>query len=235
MRLIDTVEHIRKKRQTRMDASARLAFGLCKKYGIDLPKGASPREAWEALKEKTGKTEGDLIGEHAKGSEMYHEISVYGPRASRKFIDSYFKKHPEVKEDAKNFMDVMDKVKNFQADNPDAEDGTYSATTGKRIPDDELTGYCVTFHQNLSEDDPYGGYDAKTYAEMCAITKHALGAKDVYIGYFGNPEVSFSCDDLKTAMGFAVDHNQNSIWDSKKARTCFNPYYKKEANPIKDH
>lgn len=44
----------------REDANNRLAFGLCEKYGIELPKGATPGEAWEALKEHTGKTAGDF-------------------------------------------------------------------------------------------------------------------------------------------------------------------------------
>lgn len=30
-------------------ANNRLPFGLCKKYGIELPKGATPRDAWAAL------------------------------------------------------------------------------------------------------------------------------------------------------------------------------------------
>lgn len=30
-------------------ANNRLPYGLCKKYGIELPKGATPREAWAAL------------------------------------------------------------------------------------------------------------------------------------------------------------------------------------------
>lgn len=42
-------------RGIREDSAQRLAFGLCKKYGINLPKGAGPQEAWEALKDKTGK------------------------------------------------------------------------------------------------------------------------------------------------------------------------------------
>ena len=41
---------------TRLDADNRLAFGLCKEYGIELPKGAEPKDAWEALKNKTGKS-----------------------------------------------------------------------------------------------------------------------------------------------------------------------------------
>ena len=45
------------------DASQRLAFGLCKKYGIDLPKGATPGDAWAALKEKTGKTASDFYNQ----------------------------------------------------------------------------------------------------------------------------------------------------------------------------
>lgn len=32
----------------------RLPFGLCKRHGIMLPKNATPRQAWDALKRKTG-------------------------------------------------------------------------------------------------------------------------------------------------------------------------------------
>lgn len=31
-----------------------MPFGLCEKYGITLPENATPRQAWDALKEKTG-------------------------------------------------------------------------------------------------------------------------------------------------------------------------------------
>ena len=31
-------------------ANNRLPYGLCKKYGIELPDGATPKDAWEALK-----------------------------------------------------------------------------------------------------------------------------------------------------------------------------------------
>lgn len=47
----------------RDDASQRLAFGLCKKYGIDLPKGAQPADAWAAIKEKTGKGAREFYGQ----------------------------------------------------------------------------------------------------------------------------------------------------------------------------
>lgn len=47
----------------RMDASSRLAFGLCEEYGIDLPKGAEPADAWEALKEETGKDPSDFYNQ----------------------------------------------------------------------------------------------------------------------------------------------------------------------------
>ena len=40
-----------------------LPFGLCAKYGIKLPDGATPRDAWQALKEKTGKSPDDFYKE----------------------------------------------------------------------------------------------------------------------------------------------------------------------------
>ena len=40
----------------RNQIALRLPFGLCKRYGISLPDKATPREAWEALKRRTGQT-----------------------------------------------------------------------------------------------------------------------------------------------------------------------------------
>ena len=37
-----------------------LPFGLCEKYGIQLPPNARPRDAWEALKNKTGMSPEDF-------------------------------------------------------------------------------------------------------------------------------------------------------------------------------
>lgn len=158
---------------------------------------------------------------------------VDGPRQTKAYISQYFSEHPEVEKEAEKYKDVMEKVSNFQKDNPDAQDGTYSATTGKLVTG--MTGYCVTFHQNLTADNPYGGYDSSDYAAMCAIAKHELGSKDVYIGYFGNAEVSFTCKDRETAMNFAIAHNQHSVYDSKADEVIINPYYNADTNPIENH
>lgn len=40
--------------------NTRLPFGLCEKYNISLPKNATPRMAWDALKDKTGMTPEDF-------------------------------------------------------------------------------------------------------------------------------------------------------------------------------
>ena len=40
-----------------------LPFGLCKKYGIYLPNNATPREAWDALKKRTGLSPNDFYRE----------------------------------------------------------------------------------------------------------------------------------------------------------------------------
>lgn len=75
MRATKEVEAIRKRwlfryDEMNMDASSRLAFGLCKKYGIELPKGAKPKDAWEALKEKTGKSARDFYNQSGeKGAD----------------------------------------------------------------------------------------------------------------------------------------------------------------------
>ena len=50
------------------DTNNSLPYGLCKKNGIDLPDKASPEDAWNALKEKTGKSPQDYFKEvYSKG------------------------------------------------------------------------------------------------------------------------------------------------------------------------
>ena len=219
------------------DASARLAFGLCKKYGIELPKGAEPKDAWEAIKEATGKSVAEVYeGEAGHKSEKWgkhmkpRKAVVKGPSKTASFLKKYFSKNPKVKETSRKYLDVMDKVKNFAKNNPNAETGSYDAITGERV--DDPKGYCVTFHQNLSLDDPYGAYDSDTYAGMCAAAVKELDSDRVYIGYYGNPEVSFSCNSFEKAMEFAVDHNQKSVYCGDTGVTIKNPYYNEKWNPI---
>lgn len=154
------------------------------------------------------------------------KIELDGPAKSKEYADAYAKKNPEIAKEAKKFKGILNKVKDFKAD----EDGTFSATTGERL--DLTEGFCVTFHQNLEIGNEYGAYDDDTYAKMCAISKKELGSSDVYIGYYGNPEVSFNCPDEKTAMDFAVRHNQKSIYNCKTGKTILNKHYNPDSNPI---
>ncbi len=39
-----------------MNKNYGLPYGLCKKYGIELPDGATPKDAWDALRNATGYT-----------------------------------------------------------------------------------------------------------------------------------------------------------------------------------
>lgn len=61
-------------------ANNRIAYGLCKKYGIKLRKGATPYEAWEALK-KNGYTANE-------NSEEYIEPKQYRQNTSYSTIRS---------------------------------------------------------------------------------------------------------------------------------------------------
>lgn len=159
------------------------------------------------------------------------EIKVHGPRESKQFISSYVKQHPEIKSNIKQYKGILNKVKNFEQDNPGIEDGTYDAVTGKKK--DIGDGFCVTFHQNLTADDPYGGYDDDDYAGMCAIAARELGADGPNIGYFGNAEISFNCKDYKRAMDFAKAHNQHSIYDVKNDSVLLSGVWDEKYNPIK--
>ena len=172
-------------------------------------------------------------GHATKGwSGLKAAMEVGGPKAARKYISKYMKKHPEVAKDVEKYMGVRTMVRDFLKNNPNAENfQTYDAETGEVKP--ITSGFCVTFHQNNTETDPLGGYSDEDYAALCAIAVRELGAKGVNIGYYGNPEVSFECQDEKTAKEFAVRHNQQSIYNASTGRTLKNKKYRQDLNPIR--
>lgn len=163
------------------------------------------------------------------------DVKANGPKEAKQYVKSYLKAHPEAKKqiyaDAKKYSDALERVRSFRAEHPGAEDGTYNMKTGEL--QNPTSGYCLTFHQNLGIGKELDGYDEKTYALMTAITKHELGSDDVYIGNFGNPEISFKCNDYQKAKRFCIEHNQYSIWDAKTSREWMNDLWEEETNPIK--
>ena len=162
------------------------------------------------------------------------EPLVAGPLASKQYIENYLRENPDTVWEIFDYLNYYDIVQHFAEKYPDAEDfNTYDL--GENGPETaELTGgYCVTFHQNLSADDPFGGYTPEEYAAMIAITLRELGADEVYIGYYGNPEISFVCMDKETAMRFAIQHNQSSIYCVSTDETPMNPKWDGKLNSIR--
>lgn len=159
------------------------------------------------------------------------KIEVRGPKASKSFIKAVTKKYPGIEKEFPKYKGVLARVKDFEKNNPGAEDGTYDALTGESK--DVNKGYCVTFHQNLKIGNEFGGYDDDDYAAMCAISMRELGTNEVNIGYFGNPEVSFVCDDEGKARDFARRHNQHSVYNAETGELWENPDWDEKTNPIK--
>lgn len=172
-------------------------------------------------------------GKATKGwAKLGAEMKVAGPKGARKFIKDYFERNPEVAKEVPKYMGVRKQVADFLKDHPEAQNfNTYDAKTGEVKPISK--GFCVTFHQNNTPDDPLGGYSDEDYAGLCAIAVHELGAPGVNIGYYGNPEVSFECQSEEVAKRFAVEHNQQSIYNASTGRTLKNKQYRPEHNPIR--
>ena len=165
---------------------------------------------------------------------MDQEMLVAGPLMSKQYVENYLRENPDLIWEVSNYLPYYDMVQHFTEMYPDAENyNTYCAKeTGLEVVNME-GGYCVTFHQNLAADDPYGGYTKEEYAAMIAITIRELDADGVNIGYFGNPEISFVCMDKEKALRFAVAHNQNSIYCVSTDETPVNPKWDGSLNPIR--
>ncbi|MBQ9251573.1 MAG: DUF1073 domain-containing protein [Clostridia bacterium] len=158
-------------------------------------------------------------------------MAIGGPKATKAYVDRYVAEHPEIEAEIPKYMDVRRKVENFLEDHPGVENyNTYDVNGNLK---NVTSGYCVTFHQNNTETDPLGAYSDRDYAAMCAIAMKELGATGVNIGYFGNPEVSFECQDERAAKEFAIKHNQHSIYSASTGRTLLNKKYRQDLNPIR--
>ena len=162
------------------------------------------------------------------------EVLVSGPLMSKAYIESYVREHPDIIWDAYQYMFYLDVVEFFAERFPEVqENNTYILTDDGYEVAEIDAGFCVTFHQNLTADKPFGGYTPAEYAYMIAISMRELDAVTVYIGYFGNPEISFLCMDKEKAFRFAVQHNQNSVYCVTTDETAVNPNWDSSTNPIR--
>lgn len=80
----------------RDDASQRLAYGLCKEYGIDTT-GMKPSEAWAALQDKTGKTANDFYSE--SGNAGANKVK-FGTANKKAFVKALAKAKASIKKGA---------------------------------------------------------------------------------------------------------------------------------------
>ena len=116
---------------------------------------------------------------------------------------------------------ALNRIKNFSAES----DGTFDFETGESVSFNN--GYQVSFQQstiNYTDEE----YDNLTN-EIADRTK-----SNAYIGYFGESEISFHCQDLETAVEIMKKYNQHSIYDWKTGKIIENKInYDKEKNPIK--
>jgi len=171
------------------------------------------------------------------GSKSWQEmtkadVKVNGPSESKKYVEAYFKEHPEVAKEAEKYKSVLSNVRDFKDKFPDAENyNSYDAVTGKKV--NASSGYCVTFHQNYELGNEYGAYDDDTYAALCAIAINELKPEHMYIGYYDTIEISFNCPDSDKARAFAIEHNQHSVYSPETDSYWYNPYYDKKTNPLR--
>ncbi len=97
--------------------NSRLAYGLCKRYGVKLPEDAPPRVAWEMLKKATGITLMDAYTDQKYKDELEKPTSLYDCNNSedeceypdsRKQIESrVFEKISTYRQELRKFGEVI--------------------------------------------------------------------------------------------------------------------------------
>lgn len=249
MRATKVVEAIRKKwlyRADDVDELVRIDYGTKTSgnwghKGIPGQQGGSQPGGghnWLAENRDTFRTK-DGQDHSTRWLKTSKQILAKGPKETKKFLKKYAEEHGvDIEAEGKKYGKALDTVRDFEKIAPDKKDGTFSMNPPYK-PQNISRGFSVTFHQNNTADDPFGGYDPETYGQMCAVAKRELSndpdtypTKGPFIGHFGNPELSFVADDVDNALEFAVQHNQQSVWDNKAGLLMVNPFYKPDLNPI---
>ena len=200
----------------------------------DKQKGYLVQRPIEELKSKKGWAEATKLPEmyeHTTNKKGEITNAVYG--TGNGFVEYSEKKSVESgKNSGKVYKNTMSKVRNFKAN----EEGTFDYETGK--PKSYPKGYSVSFHQNEPDENgnyksDYGRYSDADYDKNVKDMVEKTGG-ELNIGYFaGTPEVSVWVDDVFKAVKFAIDNNQQSIWDWEKGDILENPYYDPKKNPMK--
>lgn len=64
------------------DTNYSLPYGLCAEEGIELPKGATPQDAWDALKQKTGKEPDEYYAERYNKGGSKQKVTHFRTKGS---------------------------------------------------------------------------------------------------------------------------------------------------------
>lgn len=85
---------------TKKKGNIGLPFGLCKKYGVTVPDGATPRDAWDALKGKTGLSPKEVYMRLRAKQSMKDDEKKLSTRAGsaekkKKSLSDYYKERKE--------------------------------------------------------------------------------------------------------------------------------------------
>lgn len=131
--------HERRDERMRMreDASGRLAFGLCKKYGIETKKGWTPYDAWKALEEKTGKSQKDFY----KGSGQEGNDKIKTSVDKNDFIKKLFYARNSNSDDSKWRVSKL-VMEDFQKEHPNAKLHITDGGSTIGISNGDIFGVC---------------------------------------------------------------------------------------------
>ena len=171
--------------------------------------------------------------------------NLWAEDAFKELTDAYKAKKAtgvkkETPSEANGYKGIMDVVK---ASESLKENGTYDLETGEKL--DLPEGYMANFHQNEPDEkgdykSHWGRYTPEEYARLTAEIAKKYGAK-VYIGRYGEPEVTFCFETKEQALEVMEKYNQESAWDNAtyaetgKGELAYipNPKYDKKQNPMK--
>lgn len=137
-------------------SNGRLAFGLCKKYGIEIQEGWTPKDAWDAIKKKTGKDSDEIYNNLS--NELKEDVKPEKNKDVDKDIET-LKKESLKKIEGKNEVKELDVSERSTIGN---KVGGYESERGKefeKMSYDELDAFTQEDYDKMSLEE-YGDLSA---------------------------------------------------------------------------
>lgn len=237
----------REEEEKKSSGNTGLPFGLCKKYGIALPDNATPRMAWEALKNKKGITPNDAYRELKKeeNEKLRDKVRQYSDTPNEDMEKSGLSE--SLRKDAREKMLQDDRViyskrwtrermaDNLNAGTREMQDVTVSLFNADSFgynANERNTAYYRGYNKVCIRESNDGGAENNSVYEKGQVFYHETwhGIDANYGEKNSKLSVSYKSSTGMTLYETLIDETRNIQWEKAKdqIKQDTNSYYKQQ-------